>query len=277
MTSATPRDRAARRRAVGFRLLAETGALWSALPVEWPRQPSPAEGAIADDEDELPGWAWRVRWTLAALLKRPRESFAEVQEPISHAAALGFLATVRLPLWLVLVVLVASRAAAGGDATEPLRPISDVLDQGLADVLATWLLLMVPVGLPLLYFFGGIITHVALALTGGAPRSIAATMRASGYALAMPLAIMSAAEIPLYLGVLSWRPYQVILLVAGLLFFHQLANAVAGTHRIHILRGVAVGVAPFLFFLAVALNRALLVIPDLPGWSPPPVSPYLLP
>jgi hypothetical protein len=281
VTSATPRDRAARRRAVGVRLLAETGALWSALPVEWPRQPSPGEGGVvaaaAEDEDELPGWGWRVRQTLVALLMRPRGSFAEVQEPISHAAILGFLATVRLPLWFALVIILGIRAALGGDEPALLRPIDDVLDPRLADVLSTWLLLMVPVGLPLLYFFGGLLTHVALALTGGAPRSIAATMRATGYGLAAPLAMMSVADLPLYLGVLGSVPYLVILGLAALLFFHQLANALAGTHRILFIRGVLVGFVPLALFVAAALGRAIFLFTDLPGWTPPPASPYLLP
>jgi len=277
VTSATPpRDRASRRRAVGDRLLADEGALWSALPVEWPRQPQPADGVVAEDEEELPGWGWRVRRTLTALLLRPRKSFAEVQEPVSHAAVLGFLATVRLPLWIVIVAIVGAQAAMDVTGTTALRPIDEILDPRLADVLSTWLLLMVPVGLPLLYFFAGILTHVALALTGGAPRSIAATMRATGYALAAPLAVMSIAEVPLYLGVLTSVPYLGLLGLMALLFFHQLAYALAGTHRIPLLRGILVGLVPLALFIGAAAGRALFLLPDLPGWTAPGVSPYLL-
>ncbi len=276
MTSATSSSaRACRRRAVGDRLLADTGSLWSALPVEWPRQPRPAEGVLAEGEEELPGWAWRVRRTLEALLLRPRQSFAEVQEPVSHAAVLAFLVTVRLPLWIVIVVIVGVQAALGGAESTILRPIDEMLDPRLADVLSTWLLLMVPVGLPLLYFFAGILTHVALALTGGAPRSIAATMRATGYALAAPLAVMSVAELPLYLGFVTSVPYLVVLGLMALLFFHQLAYALAGTHRIPLLRGILVGLVPLALFIGAAAGRALFLLPDLPGWTPA-TSPYLL-
>lgn len=277
VTSATPpRDRAARRRAVGDRLLADTGSLWSALPVEWPRQPRPAEGVLAEGEEELPGWAWRVRRTFGALLLRPRQSFAEVQEPVSHAAVLAFLVTVRLPLWIVIVVIVGVQAVLGGAESPLLRPIDEMLDPRFADVLSTWLLLMVPVGLPLLYFFAGILTHVALALTGGAPRSIAATMRATGYALAAPLAVMSVAELPLYLGLVTSVPYLLVLGLMALLFFHQLAYALSGTHRIPLLRGILVGLVPLALFIGVAAGRALFLLPDLPGWTPPVASPYLL-
>jgi len=278
VTSTTPvPSRAARRSAVGDRLLADIGALWSALPVEWPRQPRPTEEKLAEGEEELPGWIWRVRHTFAALLLRPRQSFAHVQEPVSHAAVLGFLATVRLPLWIVVVVLVGVQAASGGGGTMTLRPIDELLDPLLAQVLSTWLLLMVPVGLPLLYFFSGILTHVALALTGGAPRSIAATMRATGYALGAPLAVMSVAEVPLYLGLLGSVPYLVLLGLMALLFFHQLAHALAGTHRIPFLRGVLVGLVPLALFIGAAAGRALFLLPELPGWTPPMASPYLLP
>ncbi|HFE45362.1 MAG TPA: hypothetical protein ENJ18_07675 [Nannocystis exedens] len=275
MTSATPSDRAVRRRAVGDRLLADTGSLWSALPVEWPRQSRPVGGVFAEGEEELPGWAWRVRQTLGALLLRPRQSFAEVQEPVSHGAVLAFLATVRLPLWIVIVVIVGAQAALGGVESPSVRPIDEMLDPRLADVLSTWLLLMVPVGLPLLYFFAGILTHVALALTGGAPRSIAATMRATGYALAAPLAVMSVAELPLYLGYVTSVPYLVVLGLMALLFFHQLAYALAGTHRIPLLRGILVGLVPFALFIGAAAGRAFFLLPDLPGWTPT-ASPYLL-
>ncbi|MCB9701413.1 MAG: hypothetical protein H6711_05950 [Myxococcales bacterium] len=278
MTSATPpRDRAARRRAVGERLLADEGVLWSALPVEWPRQPRRAAGA-RDDEDELPGWRWRVIRTLWALLRRPRESFADVQEPVAHSSILAFLYTVRIPVWLVTVVVLGLRAALGAGEEFVVRPIDDVLDPHLVEVLGVWILLMVPIGLPLLYFFGGLLTHVALALTGGAPRSIAASMRATGYAMAAPLAVLSLAELPLYLGVAGSFPYYLVVfgLMSGL-FFRQLARALAGTHRISLLRGILVAIVPLALFAAAAVIRLIFVLQELPGWSPPPASPYLLP
>lgn len=277
-------ERARRRRALGARLLAETGVLWSALPVEWPRQPGPDEvvqvaggGASADDDEELPGWSWRVRATLSALLRRPRRSFAEVAEPVSHAAVLGFLATVRLPAWIVVLALLGARALTDGAATPPIRPIDELVDPRLGGVVSTWLLLMVPVGLPLLYFFGGIVTHVALALTGGAPRSIAATMRAVGYSLAIPLGLMAIAEVPLYLGVVPGIVYLAVLGAMGLVFFTLLANALAGTHRISLLRGFLVAIVPLALFLGVSFGRGLFVLPDLPGWTPPAISTYALP
>ncbi|MEZ4453480.1 MAG: hypothetical protein R3B09_28730 [Nannocystaceae bacterium] len=288
MTSATPpgeraprrpsrKARARRRRALGARLLAETGVLWSALPVEWPRQPGPEEVGAAEDDEELPGWPWRVRQTLWALLTRPRSSFAEVAEPVSHASVLGLLATVRLPLWFVLLGLLGGQALAGSGATPPLRPIDDFVDPRLGGVVSTWLLLMVPVGLPLLYFFGGLVTHVALALTGGAPRSIAATMRAVGYALALPLGLLALLEVPLYLGFVPGVAAIGVLAAMGLLFFALLACALAGTHRIPLIRGLLVALVPLAFVLAVTFGRVFFVLPDLPGWTPPPISAYVLP
>ena len=266
-------DPRARLTALGDRLLA-SGGPWSALPVEWR---SGGESA----EEALPSWSWRLRRTLGALLRRPYRSFLEVQEPVSHGVVLGLLAALRLPLWAILVATLGLRAALGGAPPAQLRPAHELLDPGLVDVLSLWLLLMVPVGLPILYFFGGVFTHVALALTGGAPRSIGATLRANGYALAFPLLGVALLDLLLYLGLLGGSlPYLGALAALSLFYFHQLGQALAGTHGIAGLariRGFLVALVPVALFAAVTAGRALLELPDLPGWSPAPFSPYLIP
>lgn len=264
----------AERHALGRRLLAEGGALWSALPVEWPTEG--VKGSVAEPP-ELPGFAWRVWTSLGALLRRPRASFAHVHEPVAHGAVLRLLQALRLPLWLVVLAALGLRAwLLPGGATR-LGPVHAVLDPRLCEALSLWLLLMVPIGLPLLYFALGMATHVALALTGGAPRSIAATMRATGYALAPALLAIAALELPLQLGRLSGTTYLAGLVAAGLLFFHQAAQALTGTHAISAVRGYVVAIVPLAMVLAVQLGRALLVLPDFPGWQPSAAHPYFIP
>lgn len=264
----------AERNALGRRLLAEGGVLWSALPVEWVPE---SQGSGQQDGPQLPGFLWQVRASLGVLVRRPRASFAHVQEPVNHAAVLSLLHTVRLPLWIVLLAVLASQYFGGAESAVVLRPIHEVLDPRLAGVLSLWLLLMVPIGVPLLYFTLGVATHVALTLTGGAPRSIAASMRATGYALAPVLLLIGVMDVPLHLGLVPGTVYLAVLAAIGVLYFHQVGQALTGTHAISWVRGFVVAVVPLVIVLAVQLGRALLVLPDLPGWEAAPQHPYFIP
>lgn len=270
MAEATQPGTARRRRAArGRELLADTGGPWSALPVEWPREAK---------EAELPGWSWRVRQTLAALLTRPRRSFVYVQEPVDHSAVLRLLLTVRLLWWGALLIALGKRALqATGEPAFMLRPIDALLDPRLADAMSLWVLLMVPAGVPLLYFFAGIATHVSLVLTGGAPRSIAATMRAVGYAFAPALLGVGLLDLPLYLSALPGVAYLGSLAALTLLVFALAGCALTGTHQIAAPRGFVVAVVPALMFAAAQLLRALLVLPELPGWEAAGDLPYVVP
>jgi hypothetical protein len=50
-----------------------------------------------------------------------------------------------------------------------------------------------------------------------------------------------------------------------------------GTHAISPIRGYVVAIVPLAMVLGVQLGRAMLVLPDLPGWQPPVASPYFIP
>jgi hypothetical protein len=196
---------------------------------------------------------------------------------VAHGAVLRLLHGVRLPLWLVLLVALGLRAWLSPNGATALAPIHEVLDPRLCEVLSLWLLLMVPIGVPLLYFALGMATHVALTLTGGAPRSIAASMRAAGTALAPGLLGISILDLFVHLGMMSGLAYLIALAVVGLSYFHQLGQALTGTHGISPIRGYVVAVVPLAIVLAVQLGRALLVLPDFPGWEPSPTHPYFIP
>ncbi len=236
------------------------------MPVEWPRS--------AGAEDALPGWGWRLRQTLAALFVRPRRSFAYVQEPVDHGIVLRVLLTLRLPLWIGLLAALWAQ----GPRSTAVRPAFDTLDVWLADALSLWALFMVPVGVPLLYAVLGIATHVALVLTGGAPRSIAATMRAVGYAAAPALLGVAILDLPLHLTELSSGVYFAVLGALSALFFLLAGNALKGTHQISWIRGFATALTPVGLFAGLQFLRAYLVLPEVPWWSPPiPGGPYFLP
>lgn len=269
------------RRAVGRKLLAEPGKLWSALPIEWPTATEAdllAEAAGDREITQLPGTFWRFFYTVRQLLVRPRRSFDHVHEPVSHGAVLKFLAGMRLPLWLVAIVPLA--ATLGNDpAPLILRPVHDVLDPQLVSAASLWLLLMIPVGLPLLYFVSGLTTHVALTLTGGAPRSIAATMRATGYAMAVPLLVVAVLDLLTYTDFVEVpaTAYLAGLAALALIYIRQLAYTLSGTHNISLVRCVFVALVPVAVLAGLTFARGYLLLVDFPGWSPHLGSRYFVP
>jgi len=225
----------------------------------------------------------RVHWlqacarTLARTLARPAESFRRCPEPIAHGRVLGYLATLRLPAWAVLVgILGVQTLLRDGPPPMPLRSIHTILDPALAQALSAWCVLMVPVGLPLLYFFGGLVAHVGIALTGGAPRSIGATMRAVGYALGPALLAIAVFDLPLYLGHVGGIAYLAVVGVVSLAFLVLAGLALARTHQISTPRGFLVALLPALVLAGVTGARAALVLDELPGLEQP-ANPYWVP
>lgn len=215
------------------------------------------------------------------MLLRPSASFAVCPEPIQHGKVLAFVATLRLPFWLVLLVtLGVTQLSAQTPQTGPLRSIYTQLDAPLAQALSTWIVLMVPIGMPLLYFVSGLVAHVGVALTGGAPRSIGASMRAVGYAMAPPLLVIGALDVPLYLGELdglagSWA-YLGIVAWTGLLFLWIAMFSLARTHQMSVARGFLVGLLPALLIVGATAGRASLQLTQLP-FFPELSSEYYVP
>lgn len=210
-------------------------------------------------------------------MRHPAQSFRVCPEPIAHGRVMRLLATMRLPAWVVLVGLLAVRyATAPAGAGVPMRAIYGLVEPSLARVLSLWILLMIPVGLPLLYFVEGLVAHIGVALTGGASRSIGASMRACGYVLALVLLVVGLVDIPLYLGYMPGAAYVGILAAMALLHWGLLGVALAKTHQVSIPRGWLVAILPTLVFVAVTLLRALPELADVPG-LPTPGGDYALP
>jgi hypothetical protein len=158
-----------------------------------------------------------------------------------------------------------------------LIPIHRFLEPPLAHVLSVWLVLMVPVGIPLLYFVAGLTAHVGVALTGGAGRSIGASMRAVGLALAPALLAIGILDLPLYLGGIAGRTYTGVFGVVTGLFLVQVGIGLARTHRLAVARGLLVALVPTVVLYGATLARASLVLPDMPGLLPPTESRYYIP
>ena len=250
------------------------------MPIEWSRASSAdrlASAAGDSDVEQLPGIAWRMLFTLVQLIRHPRRSFERVQEPVDHGTALRFLAAVRLPIWLGLLVALAIFSYYGGPTPTRIRPAHELLDPRLVEALSLWLLLLVPAGLPLLYFFNGIFSHVALSLTGGAPRSIGATLRATGYALAPALICVAILEVTLHTVGLGFVPVAAVVAAIWLLYFVLLGCALTGTHNIPAIRGFLVALVPAGFPILLLCARAYLVLEDLPGWAPPVGMKFFVP
>ncbi len=222
-------------------------------------------------------WARRCAVTLVRVLSSPRETFTLCPEPVDHGRALRYLATLRLPAWVLLVTWLLVQYLRQ-DAPEPIptRSIHAFVEPPLAEAVSSWLVLMVPVGMPLLYFVGGLTAHIGMALTGGASRSIGASMRAIGYALGAPLLGIALFDLPLYTVGLPAETYFAFAAVTAVAFLWTAGFALARTHQTHPARGFLVSLLPATLLIGAMLGRAVLVLDAVPG-LPEPASPYFVP
>jgi hypothetical protein len=222
-------------------------------------------------------WLVRAGRTLTQILLHPSASFRACPEPVKHGRVLKFLATLRLPPWIVLVCILGFRFATATTPTvAPMRAIYQYIDAPVAQALSAWIVLMVPVGLPLLYFVAGLFAHIGIALTGGAPRSIGASMRAVGYAMGPALLLIGVLDLPLYLFDVAGELYLSIIGAVALLLLVQAGIALARTHQIGLARGFMVALVPTLVLVAVTLGRAMLELSSVP-FLPSPDIPYYIP
>jgi hypothetical protein len=225
------------------------------------------------------GW-WRATVsTFAALLLRPGASFRAVEEPVSHGPALSFIASLRLPTWGALMgVFLASWITAPPDTMSAIKAsvASDVLGLQLSQVASFWLLLMVPLRVPVVYFLAGLWGHIVMALTGGAHRSIGASMRALGFAFAPFAFVVGVLEVGLVLLELSPEIWTIVFGTSAAFAWIAAAFALARTHEATVLRGFFVALVPLLVFCVDAGGAAAFELAHLP-WVPPVDSPYYLP
>lgn len=235
----------------------------------------PRSRSLPLETDLGKGWLSRCARTLAQLIVSPSASFRVVEEPVSNARILGFLATLRLPLWLVALTWASVDWWLSGPG-ELQRPsvIGEIIGAQFADAMRIWLLLLVPIGLPMLYFFGGILAHIGMALTGGARRSIGATMRAVGLALAPSLVLVGILDL-LVVGLhVAPEIWVGIVAVAGLFAVFLLAVALARTHSTSLFRGFLVAGLPVALFVGLTTGRGLLEYYRLPFMEAPPIDSY---
>jgi hypothetical protein len=155
--------------------------------------------------------------------------------------------------------------------------LGDMLGAQFADVLRLWLLLMIPLGLPMLYFFGGILAHASMALTGGARRSIGASMRAFGLALAPSLLIVGILDFAVMVYDVEPEPWAGTVAFVGLLGYALLAVGLARTHATSLIRGLLVALLPVAFFVAALSGRGLLETTRFPFMPEPELDPSYIP
>jgi hypothetical protein len=240
----------------------------------------PRSRTLPIEADRDGGWLRRTGKTLVQLLSSPNASFRAVEEPVSHARVLLFLATLRLPLWLLTVTWMAAEAWLTRDEIGPMRypsVIGELLGAQFADVLRLWLLLMIPLGLPLLYFFGGILAHAAMAMTGGARRSIGASMRAFGLAIAPALLVVGVLDFAVIVLDATPENWAGTAAFAGLLSFTLIAIALARTHSTSLLRGLLVALLPAALFVAALTGRGLLETNRYPFMAAPELPDSYIP
>lgn len=157
-----------------------------------------------------------------------------------------------------------------------MRAIHSFIEAPLVEALSTWLIIMVPVGMPLLYFVLGMLAHIGIGLTGGASRSLGATMRALGFALAVPLLVIAVLDGALYLWPLPGLVVLPLIGVVALIFGAFAGVGIARTHRISLVRAALAVLLPVALFAAVHGGRAALQVQTIPG-TEPPSSQYYVP
>ncbi|MEM6295313.1 MAG: YIP1 family protein [Myxococcota bacterium] len=222
-------------------------------------------------------WVRRCVRTLIGVLASPKNTFARCPEPVDHGRTLRYLATLRLAPWLALVAWLAiAFFSTDGRPLTPSRSVHTLLDPALAEALSVWLVLMVPVGMPLLYFLCGIFAHVAVGLTGGASRSVGASMRTLGYAMGPALLGVALLDLVLYTVGIDGSLYLGIVLGLSLSFLWAAGFGLARTHQISALRGFLVALLPTALLTTAIVLRAVLQLDVVPGF-PEPTSPYVIP
>lgn len=222
-------------------------------------------------------WLRRCARTLLGVVVAPQRVFLRCPEPIDHGTALRFLATLRLLPWLGLVAwLGAAFVLSPEREVATSRSIHVLLDPAMLEALSVWLLVMVPVGMPLLYFVCGLVSHVAVGLTGGASRSVGASMRAVGYAMGPALLGVAVLDVLIFTVGLDGQVF--LLIAAGLVlaFLWSASVGLARTHQIHLVRAILVALLPTAILFGAFAGRAALQLEDVPGLPDPP-SPYVVP
>ena len=222
-------------------------------------------------------WLRRCVRTLLGVVVSPQRVFLRCPEPIDHGTALRFLATLRLLPWLGLVAwLGAAFVVSPERELVTSRSIHVLLDPAMLEALSVWLLVMVPVGMPLLYFVCGLVSHVAVGLTGGASRSVGASMRAVGYAMGPALLGIAVLDVLLFTVGVDGNLFLGIALGLVVVFLWSASVGLARTHQIHLLRALLVALLPTVILFAAFAGRAALQLEELP-FVPEPASPYVVP
>lgn len=246
----------------------------SALP---PFDPDSMQSRVPTELRKEGPWLRRCARTLLGVVVAPQRVFLRCPEPIDHGTALRFLATLRLLPWLGLVAwLGATFILSPEREVVTSRSIHVVLDPAMLEALSVWLLVMVPVGMPLLYFVCGLVSHVAVGLTGGASRSVGASMRAVGYAMGPALLGVAVLDVVIFTVGLDGEVYLSIATSLVLAFLWSASVGLARTHQIHLVRAILVALLPTVILFAAFAGRAALELDDVPGLPDPP-SPYVVP
>jgi hypothetical protein len=236
----------------------------------------PRSRALPLETDTGKRWLVRCVKTLVQLVVSPGASFREVEEPVAHGRTLAFLATLRLPLWFLALswALIRWVVADGPGELKRTSVLGEVIGAQFADVLRLWLLLLVPIGLPMLYFFAGVLAHIGMALTGGARRSIGASMRAVGLALAPSMLLVGILDFMLVALDASPEVWLILIGLAAVLAAGLLTVAMARTHSTSVIRGILVAILPLAFFVSVTAGRGLLEFYRLPYMPAPEIDSY---
>jgi hypothetical protein len=244
------------------------------------------------------------RWweSLLLLMRRPFSRTLTIREPVGHASVVRLMWAVRWPTWLlcsapIFLVFGASvhgefrgaqavAGASGGGAwvagavafSNAQVAAGSLMDAFMPSFfvhsLRVWLLLMMPLGIPLVYFMAGIVAHVVLVLTGGAPRSMGITMRATGLAFVPVSLLYGVLDVLASYRWVTPTTWSIAFAVLTIWLAFRLFAGVRCLQGLKKRRALSVLLPALILLTSGVVLRAALVLPYPPGAQPPPAIRY---
>jgi hypothetical protein len=222
---------------------------WCTLPIEALRSKQP--------------WVVRALYSLVLVWARPARYLREVPTNLSLAPYVGLGLLVRAPFWLVSVVIALDHRRRHGIRVPFDEPylVDATLGSALADVLAFWLHLMVPLGVPILLGIVGFAAHVPIWLTASSQQTFVSTARVAAFASAGLAVVAGATEVLLQVNVISLEVRAAALAAGIALCGIFMAIGLARTHRVSWLAGAGLALFPTVVLALLTSLRPLLTLP----------------
>ncbi len=210
-------------------------------------------------------WPWIYLKSWFEVAARPASGFRRILEPVDHGPVICTVAAFRLVPWAVAAIAIVAAWLSGS----PLRVgslgwLASSVDGGMIHALSRWLFWLAPLLVLLTYVGAGLMCHLALALTGGARRSVGASMRAFGLGALPGLSLMYVLEPVLVLHAVMPEVWLWLLIGSALAVLIGATRAFSQTHEIAWWRALVVVLPAVCVVVACVGARTILELERLP-------------